>query len=96
MTAIIGRGRWVLSIPDCPSLKAKRQVVRSLRDRIRARFSASAAETDFQNDRQRAEISAVLVASDARLAESLMTRIDEMVCSDPRAYVVERETGLLR
>jgi uncharacterized protein YlxP (DUF503 family) len=95
MPAIIARGRWVLRIPDCPSLKHKRRVVHSLRDRIRARFRVSAAETDYQDNRQMTEISAVLVASDAGVAESILGRMDALVCSDPRAYVVERETGIL-
>lgn len=95
MPATVAYGRWVLRIPECPSLKEKRRVIRSLRDRARARFPISVAETDYQNDRQMSEISAALVASDARLAESILDRVDAMICSDPRAYVVERETELL-
>lgn len=82
----------MLRIPECPSLKEKRRVVRSLRDRARARFQISVAETDYQDDRQMTEISAALVASDARLAESILARVDALMCSDPRAFLVERET----
>jgi uncharacterized protein YlxP (DUF503 family) len=95
MAAIFARGRWVLTLPGCRSLKAKRSVVRSLRDRVRARFPVSAAETDFQDDPGRAEISVALVTSDAPLADSILQKIDALVASDPRLYVVEREARVL-
>ena len=40
----VGVARMVLSVPGARSLKDKRQVVRSFRDRVRARLSASIAE----------------------------------------------------
>jgi len=95
MSAVIGAGRWVLRLPGCSSLKSKRQIVRSLRDRVRHRFEVSAAETSYQDEHQRTELCAVLVTSDARLADSILNKIDALVCSDPRVYVVERETSLL-
>ncbi len=70
-------------------------MVHSLRDRIRARFQVSAAETGYQNDRRMTEISVALVTSDAKLADSILTRLDEAVSSDPRVFVVEREIGHL-
>ncbi len=94
MSAVVGVARWVLHLPGCRSLKAKRKIVHSLRDRMRARFDVSVAETDFQDQWQRAELCAALVASDRRLAQSLLSRLDEHVASDPRAHVVERETVL--
>lgn len=95
MAAVIGAGRWVLHLPGCDSLKGKRRIVRSLRDRVRSRFEVSAAETDFQDEHQRAELCAVLVTSDATVADSLLTRIDALVSGDPRVFVIERETSLL-
>ena len=92
MAAIIGVGRWVLHLPGCTSLKMKRRLVRGLRDRLQARFKVSAAETDFQDKWQKAEICVAIVTSDRAVAESLLGRLDEHVGSDPRALVVERET----
>jgi uncharacterized protein YlxP (DUF503 family) len=94
MAAVVGVARWVLHLPGCGSLKAKRRVVRSLRDRLRSRFGVSVAETDFQDQWQRAELCAALVTSDRRLAESILSKLDEHILSDPRAHVVERETAL--
>ncbi|HKK07280.1 MAG TPA: DUF503 domain-containing protein [Gemmatimonadota bacterium] len=94
MPAVVGVARWVLHLPGCHSLKAKRKIVRSLRDRLRSRFEVSVAETDHQDQWQRAELCAALVASDRRLAESILSRLDDQVGSDPRLFVVERETVL--
>jgi hypothetical protein len=95
MAAVIGAGRWVLHLPGCASLKGKRQIVRSLRDRIRSRFEVSAAETAYQDEHQRTELCAVLVTSDAKLADSILSKIDALVTGDPRVYVIERETSLI-
>lgn len=91
MPAVYAHARWVLRIPECRSLKTKRSIVRGLRDRIRARFPVSAAETDFADEHQRTELSVALVTSDATVAESVLERLDALVSSDPRIFVVERE-----
>ena len=94
MSAVFGRGRWEVRIPDCPSLKEKRRVVHSLRDRVRARLRISAAETDFQDDRRRAEVSIAFVASDPAVARSLLEQADAIISSDPRIYVLKIESEL--
>lgn len=70
---------WELSLPGCSSLKAKRSVVRSLKDRLRAKFNVSVAETDLQDVLDRASVSIALVASDGRLAESTLDKLDRFV-----------------
>lgn len=72
-------------------MKTKRSIVRGLRDRIRAKYPVSAAETDFADEHGRAELSVALVTSDATVAESILERLDALVSSDPRIFVVERE-----
>jgi uncharacterized protein len=79
---------WELMIPGCRSLKEKRTAVRSLRDRLQNRFQLSVAETGLQDVHDRAEITAALVASDGRLAESLSSRIEEFVADDRRVSVL--------
>lgn len=91
MPATVGVGRWAFRVPACRSLKQKRSVVRSLRDSLRARYPVSVSETDFQDDVQRAELTAALAASDRTLAESLLGKLDDQVCSDPRIFIIERD-----
>ena len=46
-----------ISIPEARSLKDKRSVIRSLKDRALNRMNVSVAETGRQNDRQFSDLS---------------------------------------
>lgn len=65
-----------LRIEDSRSLKDRRQVVRSLKDRLRKRFNVSVAETDFQNRIGSAEISVAAVAAQPGAAERLLEEVE--------------------
>lgn len=52
-----------LHLPGLGSLKAKRQVLRSIKDRLRGRFNVAVAELDHQDLWQRATLGVVSVAS---------------------------------
>ncbi len=69
-------------------MKEKRSVVRSLRDRLRKRFNVSVAETGMQDVRDRAVLTIALVATDGRMAESVLDRADQLVESQGDALIV--------
>ncbi len=83
---------WELHIPGCESLKEKRQVVRSLKDRLHARFNVSAAETAHQDAHQRAEIAVCVVSEDRRYAQSVLSSADRLVEEEGRARIVDSWT----
>jgi uncharacterized protein YlxP (DUF503 family) len=59
-------------IPDAHSLKDKRQVLRSLKDRLRARFNVAVAELDHQDAWQRSQVGIVTLSNNAgHLEQSL-------------------------
>ncbi len=93
--AVIGVGRWVFHLPGCRSLKAKRSVIRGLRERTIVKFRVSAAETGLRDRAAMAEITACVVSGERRQAESVLGRVDRFLRSDPRAHVVESETEFL-
>jgi uncharacterized protein YlxP (DUF503 family) len=70
------------------SLKEKRSIVRSLRDRLRSKFNVSVSETGMQDVHARAELSIALVASDGRLAESVLDKTDRFVEAHGGAIIV--------
>ena len=84
---------WELNLPGCSSLKEKRSVIRSLRDRLGAKFNVSVAETGLQDVHARAQLTIALVASDGRLAESILDKADRFVESHGGAVItaVRRE-----
>ncbi|MEM7166736.1 MAG: DUF503 domain-containing protein [Planctomycetota bacterium] len=90
----IGVLRCVLHIPQAGSLKDKRQVIRSLRDRLFSRFNVSVTEVD-QNDKwQRATLGIATVSRDAKGAAAYLHEIEEFVRAHPGAQVVDLESAV--
>jgi hypothetical protein len=84
---------FALSLPGCGSLKEKRMVVKSIKDRIRHRFNVSVAETANQDLWASAELTVALVSHGRSQADSLLDRLDRFVSDDGRVLVsgVRRE-----
>jgi uncharacterized protein YlxP (DUF503 family) len=87
---VVAMMRWDLSLPGVDSLKEKRMVVRSLKDRIHHRFKVSVAETNHQDQWTRAQIAVALVATDAAHAEEVLDKVDHLVRQEGRALVLNR------
>jgi len=80
-----------LRLPDCKSLKQKRSSIRPIVDGIRHRRQASVAETDFNDQWQRAELGVALVASSHGEAEQFADKIERFVWSRPDVEVVRAD-----
>ncbi len=61
-----------IHIPDARSLKDKRQVLRSLKDRLRGHFNVAVAELDHQDTWQRSLIGVVTVCADEKHLEETL------------------------
>jgi uncharacterized protein len=85
---VVGVIVWELEVFGCQSLKDKRRVVKSLKERLQARFKVSAAETNHQDLWQRAEIAACVVAGEHRHVSDVLDALDRLVTSDMRARVI--------
>jgi uncharacterized protein len=79
--AAVGVLTLELRIEDAHSLKDKRQVVRSLKDRLRERFNVSVAEIDGQETWQRSVVAAVTVSSDQAHATHLLEAVEREAAS---------------
>lgn len=62
-------------IPDSHSLKDKRQVLRSLKERLRARFNVAVAELDGQDTWQRAQVGVVTLSNNAAHVEQSLQAV---------------------
>jgi uncharacterized protein len=82
----VGIVRIELHIPAARSLKDKRQVVRSLKDRIREHVRAAVAEVDHQDLWQRAALGVAVVAADTGQARELLQAVRRIV---EQAYAAE-------
>ena len=64
-----------IHILDAQSLKDKRQVLRSLKDRLRAHYNVAVAELDHQETWQRSQVGVVSISSDAGYLEKMFAEI---------------------
>jgi uncharacterized protein len=65
-----------LRIEAAHSLKDRRQVLRSLKDRLRARFNVSVAELDPDDAWQRATIGVAAISSSRDYLDGLMKNVE--------------------
>ncbi|MEK6769372.1 MAG: DUF503 domain-containing protein [Gemmatimonadota bacterium] len=90
---VVGVISWELHLAGCQSLKDKRRVIKSLKDRLHQRFNVSAAEVDHQDLWQRAALAASVVSSDHRHAEEVLGSCDRLVQAEPLAHIITSETS---
>ena len=74
--ASIGVLTLELRLEHAHSLKDKRQVVKSLKDRLRHKFNVAVAEIDHHDAWQRAAIAAVTISPDRAYAEQLLQAVE--------------------
>jgi hypothetical protein len=92
---IIGLLQAKLSIPDARSLKDKRQVLRSLKDRAVNKWNVSVAEVDHQDIWQSAALAFVTVAAEKVVVEKRLAEIADALRGDPRYVLLDYETQLI-
>ncbi|MFP4458485.1 MAG: DUF503 domain-containing protein [Candidatus Zixiibacteriota bacterium] len=95
MNFIIGIRSFELFVPESNSLKQKRFVIKSLRERLKARFNVSIAETDFQNLWQRSMLVVVTISNEVVRAEKLLSKVNEFVEHDSRLIVIDSKMKFL-
>ena len=88
---IVGSLRLRLLIRESRSLKDKRQVVRSIKDRLRQAFNVSVAEVEDQDQRQLAVLGVALVGGDARHVRTTLEQIVEAQRSHPVAELLQHD-----
>lgn len=64
-----------IHIADARSLKDKRQVLRSLKDRLRRRYNVAVAELDYQDTWHDARVGVVTISGSAQYAEQALQAV---------------------
>ena len=88
---IVGSLRVRLLIREARSLKDKRQVVQSVKDRLRERFNVSVAEVEAQEHRQLAVIGVAMVGAEAGHVRGALQQIAELLRRHPVAEFIDCE-----
>ncbi len=92
---VIGIATWELHLSGCQSLKDKRRILKSLKDRLHQQFNVSVAETRHHELWQRAELSCGVVARDRRHAQDVLGAADRLVAENGLVRVIDSTTSYL-
>ena len=92
---VVGVLQIRLLIRDAQSLKDKRRIVKSLRDRIRNEFNVSASEVDALDLHQTAVLGVALATNDRVFSDQVLAKVVDYVRRSPGAELVDYETELL-
>ncbi len=84
-----------LIIHDSNSLKRKRRVLKSIRDRLRQKFNVSVAELDYQDLWQRALLGVASVGNDRAFLHRVLEQAVAMVEGMHLAEVVDYQIEML-
>jgi uncharacterized protein YlxP (DUF503 family) len=76
---IVSMIQVIFQIPDVDSIKSKRQIVRSVKEKLQRRFHVSAAEVDLQDSLSFAHIGAALVSNSKTFGESVLQKAFMMI-----------------
>jgi uncharacterized protein len=91
---VVGTLNLKLVIFEAVSLKDKRRVVKSLKDRLRHRFNVSVAEVGSLDRWQQAELGVAMVANDGQFLESALDKVVAYVRQDAAASLVDFEVEI--
>ncbi|MEW6543717.1 MAG: DUF503 domain-containing protein [Nitrospirota bacterium] len=92
---VIGLCTVELYIPDGHSLKSKRQVLLSLKDRLRDKFNVSVAEVGDQNLWQKAVLGIACVANERAYVNQVLDQAVNLIRSVPPVELVQSRIELL-
>jgi len=91
----VGSCKIELRIPNSGSLKDKRRIVRSLKDRLQGRFNIGIAEVDRLDEWQRATLGIAAVSNDARVVDEVLSKVVNWIEANGEVLVVDYEIDLV-
>lgn len=86
---IVGVLEMRLAIYEATSLKDKRRVIKSFKDRIGSRFNVSIAEVDALDARQTGVLGVAMIANETRYVEGALSKIVDFVRASGRVSLVD-------
>jgi uncharacterized protein YlxP (DUF503 family) len=88
---IVGTLRVRLLLREARTLKDKRQVLSSIKDRLRQRFNLSVAEIEEQDNRQLAVLGMAMVGNETHPLKVALGQIVQVLRTHPVAELLDQE-----
>jgi uncharacterized protein YlxP (DUF503 family) len=86
---VVGVCTLEFHVPGCSSLKEKRFVLRSLKDRLRQRLNLAVSECGHQDLWQRSRFCLVTVSNDSKVVHSVLSKACNLVEKDRRVELLD-------
>lgn len=84
-----------IHMPNTSSLKSKRKIIKSLKDRIRSKFNVTVAEMGNQDKWQRAVIQIGYINNNRARIDQIMQHIISLINTVPDAIIIDYNTQIL-
>jgi len=92
---VVGTCRLELRIPEAASLKDKRQILRSIKDRVQNRFNVSIAEVGYLEEWQRATLAVACVSNEGRVGDEMLNKVVNYVEGHGQALLVDYSIDMM-
>ena len=91
----IGALQIELSVTDAMSLKDKRRVIKSIKDRIAHAHNVSIAEVGALDEHRRSILGIAMVGNDGRYVEGALSKLVDFIRAAPRVSLLDYRIELL-
>jgi uncharacterized protein len=91
MSMLVGTLEVRMIVRESRTLKDKRQVVQSIKDRLRHSFNISIAEVEHQDDRQLITLGIAMVSNETQHLRAALSQVVNAVRSHPVAQLLDYE-----
>ncbi|MFQ5801664.1 MAG: DUF503 domain-containing protein [Candidatus Methylomirabilales bacterium] len=92
---VVGTCRLELRMPHTSSLKGKRQILRSIKDRVRNRFNVSIAEVGYLEEWQRATLAVACVSNEAKMVDEVLSKVVDLIEGHGLALLVDYDIDVV-
>ena len=92
---VVGLLTVELHVPGSQSLKDKRMVVRSIKDRTRLKFNVAIAEVASQDDWQEAVLGFAVVANEKNFVQEMVAKIVNFIDGLAIAKIIDDEKDII-
>lgn len=86
---VVSTLQFIVELPEITSLKDKRSIVKSVKDKLVHKFKVSAAEVDLHDSLRYAQIGAALVSNSQRFGESVLNKALDFVIDITPGNIVD-------
>lgn len=95
MATTVGLLHLEFRVPEAVSLKDKRRVVKSYKDRLSNACNVSVAEVDSLDNRRRAVLAVAMVGNDGRYIEGALQKVVNLAATHRDMILVHHEIELI-